>query len=138
MQTFLPYERFATSARCLDRQRLGKQRGEVLQILSTLAYGNRWGNHPAVLMWKGAERSLIYYGATICDEWINRGYKDTCREKIVAFLQVFPSVERHWWLGDNRFHASHRAALLAKNYQHYKQFGWKEAPKIDYFWPTKN
>ena len=33
MQTFLPYPDFARSAAVLDRQRLGKQRVEVLQIL---------------------------------------------------------------------------------------------------------
>ena len=33
MQTFMPYPDYSESARCLDRQRLGKQRVEAFQIL---------------------------------------------------------------------------------------------------------
>ena len=33
MQTFLPYHDFAATARALDRQRLGNQRGEAKVIL---------------------------------------------------------------------------------------------------------
>ena len=32
MQTFLPYQNFIKSAKCLDYKRLGKQRVEALQI----------------------------------------------------------------------------------------------------------
>lgn len=39
MQTFLPYPQFWESARVLDRQRLGKQRVEALQILKVLQQG---------------------------------------------------------------------------------------------------
>lgn len=47
MQTFLPYPSFVESAKCLDRQRLGKQRVEVLQLLKALLVpGSGWGNHP--------------------------------------------------------------------------------------------
>jgi hypothetical protein len=53
MQTFLPYPDFAESARCLDRQRLGKQIVEVVQILQAL-------KNPTVGRWhrrtKAAER----------------------------------------------------------------------------------
>jgi hypothetical protein len=49
MQTFLPYESYARSAAVLDRQRLGKQRVEAMQILRVLAGETAgWGNHPAV------------------------------------------------------------------------------------------
>lgn len=54
MQTFLPYSSFKDSARVLDRQRLGKQRVENMQIITALLdpdYG--WQNHPAVNMWRG-------------------------------------------------------------------------------------
>ena len=37
MQTFLPYASFEESAKVLDRQRLGKQRVECLQIFNALA-----------------------------------------------------------------------------------------------------
>lgn len=36
MQTFLPYPDFAESASVLDRQRLGKQRVETLQVMKAL------------------------------------------------------------------------------------------------------
>ena len=36
MQTFLPYPAFDLSAQVLDRQRLGKQRVETLQVLKAL------------------------------------------------------------------------------------------------------
>ena len=26
--------------------------------------------------------------------------------------------------------------LLAKNYEWYKKFGWREEPKIEYYWPN--
>ena len=53
MQTFLPYPDFAESARCLDRQRLGKQRVETAQILRCIVENRTggWANHPAVRMW---------------------------------------------------------------------------------------
>ena len=38
MQTFLPYSNFKKSAKCLDRQRLGKQRVEALKNYIFLIY----------------------------------------------------------------------------------------------------
>jgi hypothetical protein len=63
VQTFLPLPDFAESAAVLDRQRLGKQRVEVLQLLGALT-GQRpgWVNHPAARMWRGHERALARYG----------------------------------------------------------------------------
>jgi hypothetical protein len=40
------------------------------------------------------------------------------------------------WLGMPEFHASHRAALLAKKPAYYAQFGWTEEPSLEYFWPV--
>lgn len=138
MQTFLPYADYVASAKCLDRQRLGKQRVETLQILTTIVYGSRWENHPAVAMWRGYELSLCSYGEIICKEWLRRGYKDTCKAKISAMRDVFRG---HYGIppfaDDEAFCSAHRAALLAKNYAHYSQFGWSETPKIAYIWPSK-
>lgn len=105
MQTFLPYASFEKSARCLDNRRLGKQRVEVLQILNTLTGVSKgWNNHPAVRMWKRYERHLQVYGLVICDEWIYRGYRDTCREKIRGFSleQEGPQDAPHWIGGGGR------------------------------------
>ena len=109
MQTFLPFDDFAASARVLDNRRLGKQRVETLQILQVLlgfrlvtslkdAKGKKtalprekwtfeaikskgWKNHPAVKMWRGSEGALLKYQEAVCNEWTSRGYKDTCLEK---------------------------------------------------------
>jgi len=138
MQTFLPYPSFIESARCLDNKRLGNQRREVLSILTALTDPTvGWQNHPAVKMWRGYGSALIDYGLTICIWWKIRGYKDTCYSKILKSIGKFPDqLYNPPWLGDEDFHSSHRAALLAKDPEWYGQFGWSEEPKIEYIWPV--
>jgi len=166
MQTFLPYPDFARSAQVLDNKRLGKQRVECLQILNTLKKGKftcvhckyddnepyasdncsvnvihvwkrtPWYNHPAVKMWRGHEQALVIYGLTVCNEWRNRNFKDTCEAKIKAF-EKFEVVFDPPWLGDEQLHASHRSNLLRKDPQHYGKFGWTEPPTLEYVWPVK-
>lgn len=141
MQTFLPYPDFAESARVLDRQRLGKQRVEAKQILMCLlGEGSlHWKHHPAVRMWRGYEPALARYGYEVCYEWRARGYKDQqlewflikYNEMLAAFswgCPLYDPFEDPWWLGNHELHASHRACLLAKDYEHYRQFGWSEQP----------
>lgn len=164
MQTFLPSSDFYESAKVLDNRRLGKQRIECLQILQTLTKGptikvcrgcgihcsceesdfvdrkTPWYNHPAVKMWRGFELSLVQYGLIVCEEWIIRGFNDTCRGKILKVLSLDKLKEpiiHPKWLGDERFYASHRSNLLRKNREHYGQFNWKEPDNLPYFWPTK-
>lgn len=166
MQTFLPYPSFSKSAACLDRQRLGKQRIEVAQILKTLKQGamceydtatgkyvygyvklgtqangveirrTPWWGHPIVQAWRGFEGSLVLYGLMTCWEWKQRGYKDTTGAVIKAFQTSSVNPINPPWLGDERVHASHRSNLLRKNAAHYGQFGWVESPDLPYFWPT--
>lgn len=137
MQTFVPYPSARTSALCLDRQRLGKQRVEVLQLLKALTEGGGWSNHPATKMWRGHERALVWYGLAICDEWIARGYKDTCKQKIAQYGLTYPDITGwpSWW-DDEAVHASHRANLLRKDPEHYGQFGWAESASLPYVWPV--
>ena len=135
MQTFVPYDNVAKSMQVLDRQRLGKQRVETLQILNALSGRSKgWVNHPATKMWRGHERALVEYGVACCDEWIGRGYKDTCREKIMAFREVFPNTNGmpEWW-GDAEVHDSHKSRLLQKDPVYYGQFGW-DVPVMEYVW----
>lgn len=136
MQTFLPYPDFARSAAVLDRQRLGKQRVEVLQLLKAITTGGGWSNHPAARMWRGHTDALCRYGEAVCQEWIERGYSDTCMEKIEGYrihnLVLLPS-----WLGREDFHASHRSNLLRKDPDWYSSFGWSESPDLPYVWPTQ-
>ena len=143
MQTFLPFSSFEESARVLDFRRLGKQRIECLQILIALNNPNYgWQNHPAVKMWKNHTKWLAKYGLTICTEWIGRGYNDTCYNKIFKFYNPDNSAinwmgKKPKFIGNEKFHASHRAALLFKNAEYYKQFNWKESPELNYIWLVK-
>lgn len=135
MQTFLPYNDFRKSAQVLDRQRLGKQRVETLQLLKALAGETKgWVNHPAAKMWRGYENALVIYGVAMCDEWISRGYKDTCRDKILAYRDYNTAVVVPKWLGREDFHESHRSNLLRKNREYYSQFGWTEPDDLEYVW----
>lgn len=138
MQTFLPYPDFAESAKVLDRQRLGKQRVETLQILKALTDGGTWASHPAVAMWNGYSQALIAYGLAICDEWIARGYKDTCRDKIAAYTSRFPmTLLMPPWLGNAPFHLAHRSRLANKMPEHYLPiFGSAAEYNLDYLWPV--
>lgn len=137
MQTFLPYRSYEESARCLDRQRLGKQRIEAMLILHILRGDGwqRWRNHPAVRMWRGHEAELVRYGVAMCDEWIRRGYRDSTRERLLALM---PAVDNGppEWLGYERLHSSHRSNLLRKDFDYYRRFGWKESPDQPYYWPV--
>lgn len=137
MQTFLPYPDFKKSAQVLDRMRLGKQRVEALQILQAIRDNTRWKNHPAVKMWRGYEKALVYYGLYICNEWIHRGYKDTCYTKICSFLKTNDGqYELPPWFGDENFHRAHRSNLLRKNYDYYSQF-FNEQNNLPYIWPIQ-
>lgn len=135
MQTFMPYPDFIKSALVLDNKRLGKQRVEVLQILTALnnpKYG--WQNHPAVKMWRGYSSGLVVYGMAICGEWTDRGFADSCYERIRQYYQAKAKIPP--WIGNEAFHASHRANLLRKNPIHYGKFGWTEDPSLPYVWPV--
>lgn len=141
MQTFLPYPDFAKSAACLDNKRLGKQRVECLQILKALtepSYG--WQNHPAVKMWRSSPSWLCLYAASVILEWRNRGFKDTCLEKLHAIQRTHDlyryATTATMWLGSDSFHASHRSNLLRKDPAHYSQFGWQEPSDLPYVWPV--
>jgi len=140
MQTFLPYESFEKSAEVLDNKRLGKQRVECLQILQVLKKGDKakgWKNHPAVKMWKGHETWLISYGVSICDEWIQRGFKDSCRVKIENLVNYSKISSYPPWLGNRKFHTSHKSNLLRKDITHYSKF-FKCKEDYPYVWPTNN
>lgn len=144
VQTFLPYPDFAESARVLDRRRLGKQRVEAKQILlCLLGTGSLgWSRHPAVRMWRGHELTLARYGRTVCDEWIARGYRDTLKPWFAsAAAGIMLGAASHEvtpppWLGDAKFHASHRGNLLRKDPEFYGRLGWSESPDLSYVWPA--
>jgi hypothetical protein len=149
VQTFLPYPDFAESASVLDAKRLGKQRVEALQVLravTRLTYG--WRRHPAVRMWVGYAEGVGAYGAVMCLEWVGRGNADTVAGTIGVDLAEagLPSVPRTQyelarasalpaWIGDDRVHASHRAALVRKDPAFYGAIFPDADPHLPYFWP---
>lgn len=147
MQTFLPYPSFVQSAKVLDYRRLGKQRLECKQILAALdcqilrgelqrvrePVRSGWTHHPAVLMWRGYEKSLAMYATVMIMEWMGRGYNNTQEKLRIGpdWSQLDPP-----WLGDESFHASHRSNLLRKDPTWYGKFGWIEPDNLPYVWPT--
>lgn len=150
MQTFLTsYEGdHEYTAFTLDNLRLNKQALEGWQILLTLLEldpaGNfrkprGWVNHPAVKLWRDHELALYQYIIAMTKEWKKRGYNTTIGDKATQTIQV---AFENALLPDHRFDnrpdwlsspdrlalivASHRKALLVKNYEHYSQFDWAE------------
>lgn len=140
MQTFLPYRGFVGSAVVLDNKRLGKQRVEVIQIAKSLLFCGAWGNHPATKMWRGSFRALCDYGLIITNEWKNRGFQDTCYEKILMLQRFGEFLGKKYtlpsWLGDEQFHLAHRSNLIRKVPEIYGKL-WPDVPNnLPYVWPV--
>jgi len=143
MQTFLPRASYKGSAVVLDRQRLGKQRVEGLQLLKALSpkyTGKGWVNHPAARMWRGYEGALACYTLAVCEEWVSRGYKDTCADKVRVLLDARPEWQASLvppWFGDEDFHRSHRSNLVRKLPEHYAPLFEPGLPdNLPYLWPV--
>lgn len=141
MQIFLPYEDFKKSLRTLDNKRLGKQRVETYQIISAISRRPKldgtpykgWLNHPCTVMWKNHLPALKQYLNYSIMEWIERGFKNTMNFEIVNEEIVIPS-----FVGNERFHSSHRANLLKKEPDFYNQYGWIENPQDPYVWMDRD
>ncbi len=151
MQTFLPYADFERSARTLDRKRLGKQRVETIQVVRALTRpGYGWGNHPAVLMWKGFEEALGRYGLSCCQAWVELGFGDTCALTIATDLraasvhtvrtqqELAAADELPPWLGDEALHRSHQSALMRKEQEHYRPLFPDIPDDLPYVWPVRS
>lgn len=132
MQTFLPFHDFTASVKSLDFRRLGKQRVEADQILTTIRTGRKaWSNHPAVRMWRGFEVALIAYRDECIKEWVLRGYKNT-----MPLLSDSSSFEVPPWLGRQDFHTSHQSNLIRKLPSFYGTLFPGVPDDIPYFWPV--
>lgn len=138
MQTFLPYKNFQRTAQCLDDKRLFKQLVEARQIINIITTGKTksgrkyrgFVNHPAKFMWEKYPDALKEYANEMLGEIRKRGKVKTKMRLLKNKKTDYPK-----WLGNSKFHSSHRAALLKKDFKWYKQFAWKEKPRIDYIWP---
>jgi len=138
VNTFLPYKEFYKSGEALDVKRLGKQRVEVLQMLNKIrgiTKGRGWTNHPCTKMWTNTPNALVEYGVQICTAWKNRGYKDTCLEKIKVHYKKEESCQMPIWLGREDLHLSHKSKLIQKLPDFYSKL-WPEVPtNLEYIWP---
>lgn len=137
MQTFLPQPDFQYCADVLDTLRRWKQVVESRQILNTLTGVSKgWKSHPAVLMWVGYVPALMQYSNFMLCKVL-----ELKTHKVVAY-QPFDMIGKLRnpkmppWMGKKKLHASHRSKLLEKDFDHYSQFGWKEKPGLEYYWPV--
>lgn len=122
----------------LDYRRLGKQRVEAMQILTMVSgetVDSGWREHAAVRMWTGYPGFLCAYGAAICTEWIDRGYKDAQLPKFALRSLRFPLVVPPWF-GDHDFHESHMSNLVRKLPSHYERLFPGVPDDIPYVWPV--
>ena len=130
MNTFLPFPSFVESAKVLDMRRLGKQRVECLQLLK-----GSWPHHPVSKMWRGYQYQLAEYGKIICIEWISKGYKDTCFDKISKLQLTFQDHGVPPWFGDPAFHLAHRSNLIRKDPERYKPLFPDTPEGLPYIYP---
>lgn len=125
MQVFLPYSDFERSVACIDPKRLGN--GVYREALTLIRGG--WPNHPASKMWQNYKPALAMYALAGLDELQRRG-RDYPHHRVTFSAYLSEPVVMPPWLGNEAFHASHRAALLYKNFAWYSQFGWSESPAV--------
>ena len=132
MQTFLPYKEFDQCAQILDNKRLNKQILEsyqILKVLSGQSSSGAWRNHPAVLMWKNAEKTLRAYTKAMIKEARLRGIKT---DKNEANIEALEAISGHLWGNNkpvwsesshvNRVNITHRTNLYRKDPIYYAEF----------------
>jgi hypothetical protein len=156
MQTFLPFPAKRDSLDVLDNKRLNKQILETYQILNILtgnSKSNAWRNHPAVLMWEGAESELYRYGMTAITLAKHRGIKTDKNEENMFMLSRSHN-SRNWedntplWAANptiiKKVNATHKANLYKKDPIFYAEFAnavddpYNEpcCDRCQYYWPT--
>lgn len=156
MQTFLPYATKRESLDALDNKRLNKQILECYQILNILTGNSKsgaWRNHPAVLMWEGAESELYRYAMTAVVLADMRGIKtDKNKENLHNLSRSRASLMWEdntplWAINSatiKRVNATHKANLYRKDPIFYAEFALSvkdpnNRPCCDkclYYWPT--
>jgi hypothetical protein len=132
MQTFFPHNNLVMNAQALDNKRLNKQILEgyqILKVLSNRSESGAWRNHPAVLMWKGAEYSLRTYINAMIVEAKHRGIKTDKNEENINILEdlcseIWGTKIPDWFSGEEqkRINATHKANLYIKDPIYYVEF----------------
>jgi len=136
MQTFLPYEDFHASAKCLDSRRLGNQCYNETYVL----INGGWQQHPASKMWRNYRSALARYGLILALEMRNRGgWRQTVTDRWINYYtgmcHYCGPYQRPHWLGDEAFHLSHQSNLKRKDSVHYPFPGVPN--DLPYVWPVK-
>ena len=87
-------------------------------------------------MWHGYEQALCAYGVTVCAEWLRRGYRDTCLQKIIDEASTLGGSDaRPPWYNDE-FIRAHRSNLIRKDAAFYGKL-WPDVPNdLEYLWPV--
>ena len=86
-------------------------------------------------MWHDYSNALVFYGIAICNEWVSRGYNDTCLDKIEAHYDRSQDLTMPHWLGSENIHLSHKSMLIQKDPLFYGSL-WPTAPRdLEYIWP---
>jgi hypothetical protein len=142
--TFLPYPDIEKSLKTLDKRRLGKQRVEASQIIKALKKETKgWVNHPATRMWEGCEFFLKHYYNESLRVWEEAGGKNKLLSPLTLTEEETQRLERGdkplWW-GWEPLHESHKAALLRKDEEFYKDIISDDSPYLllGYVWPHKH
>ncbi len=134
MQVFLPYPSYKKSVKVLDPKRLGNQ---IYRECKTLING-KWKNHPVSKMWEGYKRELCKYALAGLEELKKRGrYYPHHVKFFTDKMKTFKDNGVPFWLGNRKYHASHRSNLLRKDKDWYSKFNWKEPDNLPYVWIIK-
>jgi hypothetical protein len=99
---------------------------------------------PTSRMWRGYEVALNFLAELSRQELSQRGFD--AKKKSLRTLEGLKEYKfpKSWatdtpvmpgWVGMEKIHSSHRAALLDRNWSWYAQFGWEEEPSNAIFWP---
>lgn len=136
MNSFVPFDSFADSARYLDNLRLTKQVsecGQMLRVIENWTPRRAWAKHPAVLMWVQWPDAFAHY-MWVCEQERLRRNMNPHKEwhdRHVAWHAMIgePFEMPDWWGG--AIHGSHLMILNAK---------WSRIPHDDYrhlyYWPS--
>lgn len=141
--TLLPYPNFSICAMVLDDRRLFETVTASSAVISTLQdRGGLSQSHPTVRIWEGCVVALMLYR----DCMLREAYRRQLESKWPVLLTRAPDddlgnprgIIMPGWLGDDRLHSSHRAALLRWALGSYAHRGWDEnekMPRRGVWWP---
>ena len=131
MQVFITSDSYTESAKVLDNRRLNKQIIECNQIYKALTGQSKgWANHCVTRLWENNIDGLMYFAWCCYWELKFRG-KNPCEpvtDKSTGDA-VYPTyfMKIDWWISAMRSH------LLAKDSDHYSQFGWNVPAVSGYY-----